>query len=538
MNVAAGVLRRDLAHRPVAHALVDAFELSRLRQIVLLLIGIKIAGVILILDPWGLQSFDLPKALFSHAASGLLVAALLATFLRFGWGVLPFTRLHLAVVAFLAANIASVLFAQNPYVSLFGEQGRYLGLSHLLDMVVLYFAVAITTRSPRDLASILAAAATASVFSFAYAGVQALGLDPFVWLVGARHEPFATFGHPDIFGQFVSISFAVWVGVALIATESPRFVRALAIGAAVVCVVTAALVATRGTLLGAAAAVVVLALLEVRRRRRSAATLRAIGLGALVALAVFAAVLELSPLGVRTAQLSSDAGSGRLAIYETALRIAMDRPVLGYGPDSFGVAYPTHREPPPSGGLDPQTSAHSWPLQALATTGIVGLAALLGVYIVFTLALWRTSITTEGRYAAPLLLGLSAYLAHGLVNVGAVAIDWFPWVCFGAAAAMAGVRRPTPARRFPQFVGLPFAIVALAAMVLPFSAFAANRDAGAARVQWTAARSDDAIFAGVGAISHDPGRAVYWNWLGLAKHQAGKWSEAAAAFEEAARRVP
>ncbi|MDQ2915542.1 MAG: O-antigen ligase family protein, partial [Chloroflexota bacterium] len=540
MNVAAGVLRRDLADRPVAHPLVDPFESSRLRQIVLLLIGIKIAGVILILDPWGLQSFDFPKALFSHAASGLLVAALLATFLRFGWGVLPSTRLHLAVVAFLAANIASVLFAQNLYVSLFGEQDRYLGLTHVLDMVVLYFAVAISVRSPRDLASVLAAAATASAFSFAYAGLQLVGLDPFEWSVGARTEPFATFGHPDIFGHFLSISFAVWLGVAAIAdvTERPRLVRTFGLFAALVCVGIAAVVATRGTILGAATAVVVLGLLTIRRRGPSVATLRAAAVGAFVALVVLAGVLVFSPLGARTAQLSSDAGSGRLAVYETALKIAIARPVLGYGPDSFGVASPTHREPPPGGGIDPQTSAHSWLLQALATTGIVGLAGLLGVYLVFTLALWRRSITAEGRYAVPLLLGLSAYLAHGLVNVGAVAVDWFPWVCFGAAASMAGVRRPAPARRFPQFVGLPFAIVALAAIVLPFSAFAANRDAGAARVQWTAARSDNAIFAAIGAISHDPGRAVYWNWLGLAKHQAGKWSEAAAAFEEAARRVP
>jgi O-antigen ligase len=540
MHVSATALSRDVADKRETRSRADAFDSSLLRQVVLLLIGVEIASVILIVDPWGLQSFDLPKALFSHALTWCLAATLLAVFLRFGRAILPATRLHIAVGGLLAANIASLVFAENGYVSLFGEQGRYLGLSHLVDMIVLYFAVAISTRSARDFASILAAAATASAFSFAYAGLQFLGQDPFQWLVGPRAEPFATFGHPDIFGQFLSISFAVWLGVAVIAdaTESPRVVRAFAIGAAVVCVVIAALVATRGTLLGAATAIAVLALLEIRSRERSAANLRALGFGAFVAVLVFAAVLELSPLGARTAGLSNDVGSGRLAIYGTAFRIAMARPVLGYGPDSFGVAYPTHRLPPPSGGPDPQTSAHSWLLHALATTGIVGLGALVAAYVVFIVALWRTSLTGERRVATPLLLGLFAFLAHGLVNVGSVAVDWFPWVCFGAAASLVGTRRPLSARTVPRLVGFGLATVALIGMALPFSAFAANRDAALARAELVAGRSDDAASSALAAVSHDPGRAVYWNWLGLAKHQAAKWREAAAAFEEASRRAP
>jgi tetratricopeptide (TPR) repeat protein len=216
----------------------------------------------------------------------------------------------------------------------------------------------------------------------------------------------------------------------------------------------------------------------------------------------------------------------------------MARPVFGYGPDSFGVAYPTHRDPPPGGGNDPQTSAHSLLLQAAATTGFIGLAAVVFVYVVFMRALWRISRNKEGRYALPLLLGLSAYLAHGLVNVGSVAVDWFPWLCFGAAASMSGAGRSLQARRLPRLVGLGLVIVASVGIVLPISAFAANREAGSARLSWLAIRSDDATRAAEAAVRQDPGRAVYWNWLGLARHQAGQWKAAGDAFQEASRRAP
>jgi tetratricopeptide (TPR) repeat protein len=39
-------------------------------------------------------------------------------------------------------------------------------------------------------------------------------------------------------------------------------------------------------------------------------------------------------------------------------------------------------------------------------------------------------------------------------------------------------------------------------------------------------------------VSYDPGRADYWNWLGLGLEGAGRPAEASAAYAEAARRAP
>jgi cytochrome c-type biogenesis protein CcmH/NrfG len=39
-------------------------------------------------------------------------------------------------------------------------------------------------------------------------------------------------------------------------------------------------------------------------------------------------------------------------------------------------------------------------------------------------------------------------------------------------------------------------------------------------------------------VSRDPGRAEYWNWLGLARDQAGLWRDSASAYQEAVARAP
>jgi cytochrome c-type biogenesis protein CcmH/NrfG len=82
------------------------------------------------------------------------------------------------------------------------------------------------------------------------------------------------------------------------------------------------------------------------------------------------------------------------------------------------------------------------------------------------------------------------------------------------------------------------AVLAVGGLLAPLNALQANRDASFARAEWTLGRTDSAIAAAETAVSRDPGRAEYWNWLGLARDQAGLWRESASAYEEATARAP
>jgi O-antigen ligase/tetratricopeptide (TPR) repeat protein len=522
-----------------SRSIATELDESQWRRAVVFLVAMKIAGLILVFDPFGLQAFALPKSVFSRVTAFALAAAVLAIVARFGPGVIPRTRLHVGLAGLLLANLISAIGAENPYVAVFGDQDSHLGLTFLLDMTVLYLAIAIAFRTVEDWAALLAAVGTASAFALGYATVQALGWDPIVWIRTVSLP--STFGQANVFGHFLSIAFGVSLGIAFVAGPSGYSLsRRAGFAAALVFAVFASVVATRGTLLGMAASLAVFAALTLRVGRRRPAKMREFAIVGAISLLVLLLIVGFTPLGARTMRVLEDEGSGRLSFYRSAVAATLARPVFGFGPDNFGVAYPGFREPPPHGPGERLNSAHNALLQASATTGVVGLLALVGVVASFGAVLLRVGVRRAPTVALPLLFGYVAYWTHALVTFGAIAVDWFPWLCYGAIAAMAAepTRLAAPLRRRHVTFAAALMVISVAGLVVPWQTFQANRQAGEARAQWTRGRSESAILAAGAAVALDPGRAEYWNWLGLGHDQAGTPRRAAEAFEEAARRAP
>ncbi|MBA3720725.1 MAG: hypothetical protein H0W95_10670, partial [Nocardioidaceae bacterium] len=211
----------------------------------------------LLFDPWSIQAQDLPKSLFSRATEWLLIAALVLLVARFGLACVPRTRLHLLVAAFAAAAVASAVFAADGYVALYGARERHLGLTFIVDMLILYAAVAIAFRTDADWRVLGVAAAAAGLVAVGYAGMQYTGLDPVRWADDPRLRPYSTFGNPDMFGHFLSVLFAIGLALAVFSPGAARSRPRLA-GAALVAigVVVAGVIATRATFIGMSAALV------------------------------------------------------------------------------------------------------------------------------------------------------------------------------------------------------------------------------------------------------------------------------------------
>src|SRR5207244_5414866 len=108
------------------------FEASALRRILIGLVLVKIVGIVVVFTWSGQFGFDIVKAFWSRAVEWPTAAALLLTLYRYGPAVIPRTRLHFLVVGFLVANVLSVIFAENQYISIFGERNRYIGLTNTL----------------------------------------------------------------------------------------------------------------------------------------------------------------------------------------------------------------------------------------------------------------------------------------------------------------------------------------------------------------------------------------------------------------------
>jgi O-antigen ligase len=484
--------------------------------------------LVIVFDPRGDVPFDLPKSLASRAIEWAIGAVLILALLQYGRAILPRSRLSAVVAAFAAVSVLAALVAAEPYIAIFGEQDRYLGLTYLADMLVLYVAVAVAVRTARDAATLLGAIAVAGVIAGGYAVVQALGADPFRWAVDPRTRPFATFGNPDQLGHFISVLFGLALGAMIAATRRRR--RAVFAAAAAVVLGIAAFVATRGTLLGVGAALATVVAIRRPTRRGSL-------VGAAAALAI-AGTLLVTPLGQRTiAALQAGTLPDRVALYEIAARATLSRPLLGYGPDNFRAGFVTNRTVESLAILDPlpQTSAHNALLDAATTTGLIGLAALL-----ILIALGSVELVGLARahpeIGWPLLMGWSAYWANSLVDVGSVAVGWFPWAALGIAAALHGDRPVGARRRVPRLVGAAIAIVAIVGAATGARTFVANEESWAAAEASQLGDADAAVVLADRAAARDGGRAENWNRLGLALEAQRRWSDAAAAYRVAASR--
>ena len=508
----------------------DEFDTSWIRQALVLLVSAKILVLAIAFDAAGLQAFDFPKSLLSRATEWILAGLIILALLRFGMGIVPRSPLHFAVAAYAFAVLISAAASENKYLALFGEQDSYQGLTQLGDMVVLYLSVVIAYRRLADFRALALVIAAGGVIASAYAAAQFAGLDPLKWTRDPSIRPFGTLGNPNQLAHYLSLAAGLCLGLTV-------FVRSLrgrvAAGTATLTFVgVSGLTGARAGVLGLGAALAV-ALIVIWRQRSGSRTL-----AVPVALAglVIALVAVLSPTGQR---LIEGPFADRVALYETAVRGFAARPVLGYGPDQFGVAFTRNRSADTAAVFaddERHIWAHDFVLQALATTGAVGGSALFVLIFLGTRSLWR-AVATVPQVAAPVLLAWAAYWSEALLTVPSVTVDWYPWLALGIAGAITGKvssrihRRPLA----PMARGALLA-AAVAGSLTGFAALRANHDAGSARSDLLLGFTEPAVAAAAAAVARDSGRADYWNWLGLANEAAGRLAEATAAYSEAVKR--
>lgn len=220
----------------------------------------------------------------------------------------------------------------------------------------------------------------------------------------------STLGNPVYVGGLMAM--AATLALALAAESRRRLPVALCTMTFGLCLWALILSGTRAGLLALLVGVSIVGLAHIRGRRM--VPVLAYGIMGLLVIAAVA-----SPrLGL------SDGISGRLHAYQAGLAAWAERPVLGYGPDAFVVAFDGHA--PDGAELARGESfdrAHSAPVEALVTTGIVGLAAWGNLWATTGLALWRRrAVVGMAMGAAYLAFSLSQFDTAATMPV--VALVW------------------------------------------------------------------------------------------------------------------
>src|SRR5207248_1481719 len=146
------------------------------------------------------------------------------------------------------------------------------------------------------------------------------------------------------------------------------------------------------------------------------------------------------------ADLSSGTQNERITTWGDTLPLIASRPIVGYGPDTFGLVYPQFQRANQHFVL--WDKPHQDALGAAASQGVIGLAAYFWILVAFVRAFWK------GRYQR----GAVALFAGWVAYVVAIQFDFswiptsFPFWLFAAAASVTWSPKLEPVRvaAFPR----------------------------------------------------------------------------------------
>lgn len=408
-----------------------------------LLAGVAVVPLVfmpgLFLDP-----FNIPKL----TTLGIVVGATLAltAFARIGAKDEEAASPNpgLAIPAALFAVPISLAWIFSPVQ---GETviGKYQNLQGLVPSLLLVaFALLLAHHLYGKASQALFVLAAAGTIVATYGFSQSMGFDPFRLVYEGRTSiaPTSTLGNTNFSGGFL----AIVLPLSLVYWEKQTWVRYAGMAATTIIGLTLILTFSQGAWAAAIGGSVTTVLLRSSRSSRQSRKL-AVLVVAGTATALVASVALLN-FGIKL----PTAGGGsteRAFLWNSALDMAADRPVTGWGPDAYFltvppyvsaaeyVAYP-YRSPE-----DP----HSVPLATAANTGAIGVVGMVGILVWIIARIRRMDEWT--LVAAGLAGAIAAYWLQSLVSIDQYSLRFTYWVLLASLAAATGRGRAMPRRKQP-----------------------------------------------------------------------------------------
>ncbi len=471
------------------------------------------------------DGYALPKLLLARVLITGLLVLWLARIALTGTLVIRRTALDLPVLAFVLSAAVSALFAYNLNTALFGTYSRYDGLFTLASYAALFW-LAVQTLATKEharglLRTLLASGYAVSVIAILQSITDSLRL-------GELAPAFGTMGQKNSLGALLAmlLPLACWE---LVAARS-WVARLLAFNAVAILGLALVLTFSRSAWLATAIA---LMLMLVATRRGWLQRLMAAGAVAVVLGAAAAAVLQAPGVPLQRTDLA--ALGDRPVVWADTLHLIASRPVLGYGPDNFGLVYGRFES---TDLHQPWDKAHSELLQIGATQGAAGVATYVWLIAAFAVAFWR------GPHDPAAYAVLAAWLAYQLtlqINFTTLAAALPFWAFMAAAVVLLGAtweRAPTATRRGPPLTAATSlaaaAVIAVGGASIAYP-YLADRQLLAAVIADYAGSSAAAVAPAQEARLLGPWESVYATEVGNLAFESQHWALAREAYREAAR---
>jgi putative inorganic carbon (HCO3(-)) transporter len=419
------------------------------------------------------SEFVLPKLLLLRLLLAVLGILLFVRWFSHGSITWRRTPLDVPLIAFVGAAGLSTVFAINRNLAIFGSYDRWEGLITIVSYALLFWLTVQTLSGQSDTRgltwSLLASGYVVGAAAILQSGFGLLGGGYFRDPSGVIRAD-VTLSHPDFAGIFL----AMLLPVALAKVVSTRPLATRVLSANIVVVIAFGLLVTFTRAAWAGAIVGIIVVLALRRGR-----LHVLPVAIAAAVLVGALVLSLAVVGTRpsasrgdfahallgrvasSTDVNSNAVASRLKTWRDMPPLIAGRPILGWGPDTFGLVYPLYQSSYRFGEFFDKP--HQETLGVAAAEGILGLGAYLWILVALVRAFWR------GRYLAGAVALLGGWIAY-MVSIQAD-FSWIPTaIPFWLLTACAVVTftphvEPVRIRAFPRRIAAPALAVGTAALV-------------------------------------------------------------------------
>ena len=344
-----------------------------------------------------------------------------------------FVLLVVLPIAFLLVTLsaaASTVTSISPRVSLLGAHESFAGLTTITAYAVLFFATRSLVVGQPDARVLLLAPVIAATVAGAYGVVQLVGLDPLAWRrtseFGGVTRLFATMGHPNFLAAYLVMVLPLGLAFLHEAVLRRRWFVAAVLGlSTALSLVAIGASVSRGAWLALAVALIVIAVGYFGTgERRGVAAVTVATAGLFLALGLVTVLMGRQDgvvAGVaHRAQHLFDADN-RWHIWTAALRLFWRQPVFGAGLDAFQLAFAGERT------VDywlvewngSPAKAHNELLHVLATQGLLGAVAALGLTMGLAVALIRAvrrAETSSRPWLVALAAGVAGFYVQNLVS--------------------------------------------------------------------------------------------------------------------------
>lgn len=372
-------------------------------------------------------------------------------------------------LAFLGVSALSTLFSGDVMHSLVGETNRHDGLLSLSAGILLFYAAARFLDSWAKVRIFLAAGVTSATIISVYGILQIFGLDPILqmgipWYVMEPMDGPLAQWYPVIGRAFATLGWPLWLAayltlmagaaLALYFRAEARWKRALWLGALALMAVAWLYTYSRGPMLAAIVTVPVLLFLAHRKLGgiRPLLLPLAVVIGGIIAAVVAAQIVDVSGATQGTGPLSRIAGTNvaptpedipqggdasvttRLYMWRDTVPVIAERPLLGHGPDNFAEPFERHEGEDLRAFFGEQVldKAHNEILQIAATTGLLGLAAYLWIFVSY----FRHAYHSGGWPLLALSGGVLAYILQLQTAFTTIATGVTFWAILGVSVAI------------------------------------------------------------------------------------------------------